>query len=54
MVLEFSAQVPSNNTGAYYYEGRDSISAAMTQVIGGADITTALADAQSPVEFAMN
>ena len=54
MVLEFSAQVPSNNTGAYYYEGRDSISAAMTQVIGGADITTALADAQSAVEFAMN
>lgn len=52
-VLEFSADVPSNNTGAYYYEGRDAVSAAMTQVIGGADIASALGDAQSTVEFAM-
>ena len=52
-VLEFSAQVPTNNTGAYYYEGRDAVSAAMTKVLDGADIDTALAEAQSNVEFAM-
>lgn len=52
-VVEFSAQVPSNNTGAYYYEARDAVSAAMTKVLDGTDIDTALAEAQSNVEFAM-
>jgi lactose/L-arabinose transport system substrate-binding protein len=52
-VVEFGAQVPSNNTGAYYYEGRDAVSAAITQIIGGADPEEALAEAQSTVEFAM-
>lgn len=52
-VVKFGADVPSNNTGAYYYEGRDAVSAALTQVIGGADTASALAEAQSNVEFAM-
>lgn len=52
-VLDFAAQVPSNNTGAYYYEGRDSVSAALTQIVDGADMTAALEDAQQAVEFAM-
>ncbi|MWV47803.1 carbohydrate ABC transporter substrate-binding protein [Rathayibacter sp. VKM Ac-2803] len=53
-VAEFGAEVPSNNTGAYYYEGRDAVSAAITQIIGGADPATALEDAQANVEFAMS
>ncbi|GAB3814407.1 sugar ABC transporter substrate-binding protein [Tessaracoccus terricola] len=53
-VLEFAAEVPSNNTGAYYYEGRDAVSAALTQILDGADVATALAEAQSNVEFAMS
>lgn len=52
-VVAFGAEVPSNNTGAYYYEGRDAVSAAMTQIMGGADKATALAEAQANVEFAM-
>jgi lactose/L-arabinose transport system substrate-binding protein len=52
-VSEFAAEVPSNNTGAYYYEGRDAVSAAVTQIIGGADPDSALAEAQANVEFAM-
>ncbi|HSO70068.1 MAG TPA: extracellular solute-binding protein [Arachnia sp.] len=52
-VLDFAAQVPSNNTGAYYYEGRDSVSAALTQIVKGGDMTTALEEAQKAVEFAM-
>lgn len=52
-VAEYAAEVPSNNTGAYYYEGRDAVSAAITQIIGGADAKTALAEAQANVEFAM-
>jgi len=52
-VVEFGPKVPSNNTGAYYYEGRDAVSAAITKIIGGADPKAALAEAQSTVEFAM-
>lgn len=52
-VVEFSTQVPSNNTGAYYYEGRDAVSVAITNIMNGADPNEALAEAQGTVEFAM-
>ncbi len=52
-VLKFGEQVPSNNTGAYYYEGRDAVSAAITKILGGTDAATALDEAQKNVEFAM-
>ena len=52
-VIEFSTQVPKNNTGAYYYEGRDSVSAAITKILNGTDPNTALDEAQKAVEFAM-
>ncbi|MGB3731950.1 ABC transporter substrate-binding protein [Microbacterium sp.] len=52
-VVEFGAQVPSNNTGVYYYEGRDAVSAAMTKILGGTSVKDALAEAQANVEFAM-
>lgn len=53
-VVEFGTKVPKNNTGAYYYEGRDAVSAAITQIIQGADPAGALEEAQKNVEFAMN
>ncbi len=52
-VVAFGAEVPSNNTGVYYYEGRDAVSAAITKILGGADPKAALSEAQSTVEFAM-
>lgn len=52
-VVEFSTQVPSNNTGAYYYEGRDAVSVAITNIMNGADPAAALEEAQATVEFAM-
>lgn len=52
-VIEFSSQVPKNNTGAYYYEGRDAVSAAITKILNGTDPATALGEAQKNVEFAM-
>lgn len=52
-ITEFAGKIPSNNTGVYYYEARDAVGVAMTAIVGGADIDTALADAQSTVEFAM-
>jgi len=53
-VIEFGAKVPSSNTGVYFFEGRDAVSAAMTKVIGGTSIEDALDEAQANVEFAMN
>lgn len=53
MVVGFGEKVPSNNTGAYYYEGRNAIGVASTEYLGGADLDTALANAQQQVEFAM-
>lgn len=53
LVVEFGSHVPSVNTGAFYYEGRNAVSAAVTQILNGADIDTALAEAQATVEFAM-
>ena len=52
-VIEFSKQVPKNNTGVYYYEGRDAVSAAITKILNGTDPNTALDEAQKTVEFAM-
>ncbi|MCS0498479.1 ABC transporter substrate-binding protein [Protaetiibacter mangrovi] len=52
-VVTFGASVPSNNTGVYYYEARDAVSAAITKIMGGADMASALDEAQSTVEFAM-
>jgi lactose/L-arabinose transport system substrate-binding protein len=53
-VIAFGAKVPANNTGVYYYEARDAVSAAITQIIGGKDMASALADAQAAVEFAQS
>lgn len=52
-VVEFGAHVPANNTGAYYYEGRDAVSAAITKILSGTDADSALGEAQANVEFAM-
>jgi lactose/L-arabinose transport system substrate-binding protein len=52
-VLEFAEKVPSNNTGAYYYEGRDAMSVAVTNIMNGGDQAAELDQAQQTVEFAM-
>lgn len=52
-VVGFAGKVPSNNTGVYYYEARDAVSAALTEIVNGADPATAFQKAQETVEFAM-
>jgi len=52
-IVDYASKVPSNNTSPYYYEARDAVSAAVTQILGGTDETTALQQAQQTVEFAM-
>lgn len=52
-IVDFSTKTPSNNTGVYYYEARDAIATAITNVVGGADIEAELQTAQDTVEFQM-
>ncbi|PHP52657.1 ABC transporter substrate-binding protein [Actinomyces ruminis] len=52
-VVAYGAKVPTVNTGVYYYEGRDAVSAALTQIINGTDIDKALQSASDTTEFAM-
>ncbi|MCC8106826.1 MAG: extracellular solute-binding protein [Clostridiales bacterium] len=52
-IVEFSGNTPSNYTGVYYYEAREALAIAVTNVVAGADIASELATAQSTVEFAM-
>lgn len=52
-ITAYAANVPSNATGVYYYEARDAVATAITQVLGGADIDAALAEADATVAFQM-
>ena len=52
-IVDYASKVPSNNTGAYYYEARDAVAVAITNVMNGADIDSELANAQSIVESYM-
>ena len=52
-VVGYAGKVPPNNTGVYYYEARDAVSAALTEIVNGADPATAFQKAQETVEFAM-
>ncbi|NLL79911.1 MAG: extracellular solute-binding protein [Clostridiales bacterium] len=52
-ITEFAGKTPSNNTGVYYYEARDAVAVAITNVVAGADIDSELQVAQDTVSFAM-
>ena len=53
LITEFAGNVPSNNTGVYYYEARDAVATALTNVVNGADITSELQAAEDTVKFQM-
>jgi len=52
-IIDFAGKVPSNNTGVYYYEARDAVATALTNIIAGADTATELQAAQDTVVFNM-
>lgn len=53
MITDFASKVPSNNTGIYYYEARDAVATALSNVISGADLKAELETAESTVKFTM-
>ncbi len=52
-ITEFAGKVPSNITGVYYYEARDAVGTAMTNVVSGADLESELKNAEDTVKFQM-
>lgn len=52
-IVDFATKVPSNITGVYYYEGRDAVSTALTNVINGADIDAELETAAATINSQM-
>jgi lactose/L-arabinose transport system substrate-binding protein len=49
-IVDFASKVPTNNTGVYYYEARDAVGTAITNIMNGADVDSELKNAQSTVE----
>lgn len=52
-ITTFAGKVPSNTTGVYYYEARDAIGVAMTNVVAGSDLETEIQAADDAVKFQM-
>lgn len=52
-LLEYGAQVPSNITGAFYYDAREAVGTAITNVLNGGEIDAELATAEETTNFAM-
>lgn len=53
-IVDFATKTPSNVTGPFYYDARDAIGVALSQITQqGTDIGTALQEAQDTVDFTM-
>lgn len=52
-ITDFAARVPQVNFGIYNYEARDAVSTAITQIMSGKNIDSALEEAQTTLEFQM-
>jgi len=54
-IVEFAANVPLSYTGLYFWEARDVVATALTNVLtDGADIDAELANARSTLDFLMD
>ena len=52
-IVGYSKNIPQVKYGVFNYEARDAVGVAMTKIIAGANIDTALKEAQKNVEFQM-
>lgn len=51
-ITNFASKIPTNITGAYFYNARDAVGVALTSVIqSGADLDSEIANAQDTVDF---
>ena len=52
-IVEFGAQVPSNQTSPYYYDVREAVGTAVTNILNGGDVDAELASAEDTANFTM-
>lgn len=52
-ITTYAGEVPSNITGMYYFDARDALATALSNVVNGADIATELKTAEETVNFSM-
>lgn len=52
-IVEYTAHVPANTTGAFYYDAREALGTALTNYINGGDLDSELQTAEDTVNFAM-
>lgn len=52
-IVEYTANVPANTTGAFYYDAREALGTALTNYINGGDLQSELVNAEDTVNFAM-
>lgn len=52
-ITKYAGKVPSNITGMYYFDARDAVATALSNVVNGADISSELKTAEETVEFSM-
>ena len=53
-IVDFATKTPSNTTGAFYYDARDAVGSALSNITQtGADIDSELQTAQETLEFTM-
>ena len=54
-IVDFASKTPSNITGPYYYDARDALGDALSNITqSGMGVDEALDSAQETVEFTMN
>ncbi len=52
-IVQFAGKIPQINPGVFNYEARDAVGVAVSDILGGKDIDSALSEAQKNVEFLM-
>lgn len=52
-ITEYAGKTPGNITGMYYFDARDAIATALSEVINGGDIEIELKKAEDTVKFSM-
>lgn len=52
-IVDYATKVPTNITGAYYYEARNAVATAITNYINGSDVDSELQTAETTVNFNM-
>lgn len=52
-IIEFAGNIPECETGVYFYEARDAVATAITNIVSGSDVASELQMAQDTVNFSM-